>query len=170
MTFLPWNLTVVESDLIFSGLVGMIDPERPEAAEAVRVAKEAGIRPIMITGDHQDTAEAIAKRLGIIDPNDTEDHVFTGAELNELSDEEFQKVFKQYSVYARVSPEHKVRIVKAWQNDGKVVAMTGDGVNDAPSLKQLILVSVWESQVQRFLRELQIWFLPMITLRQLSLL
>lgn len=125
----------VESDLIFSGLVGMIDPERPEAAEAVRVAKEAGIRPIMITGDHQDTAEAIAKRLGIIDPNDTEDHVFTGAELNELSDEEFQKVFKQYSVYARVSPEHKVRIVKAWQNDGKVVAMTGDGVNDAPSLK-----------------------------------
>ena len=127
--------TVVESDLIFSGLVGMIDPERPEAAEAVRVAKEAGIRPIMITGDHQDTAEAIAKRLGIIDPNDTEDHVFTGAELNELSDEEFQKVFKQYSVYARVSPEHKVRIVKAWQNDGKVVAMTGDGVNDAPSLK-----------------------------------
>ena len=126
---------VVESDLIFSGLVGMIDPERSEAAEAVRVAKEAGIRPIMITGDHQDTAEAIAKRLGIIDPNDMEDHVFTGAELNELSDEEFQKVFKQYSVYARVSPEHKVRIVKAWQNDGKVVAMTGDGVNDAPSLK-----------------------------------
>ena len=126
---------IVESDLIFSGLVGMIDPERPEAAEAVRVAKEAGIRPIMITGDHQDTAEAIAKRLGIIDPNDTEDHVFTGAELNELTDEEFQKVFKQYSVYARVSPEHKVRIVKAWQNEGKVVAMTGDGVNDAPSLK-----------------------------------
>lgn len=126
---------VVENDLVFSGLVGMIDPERPEAAEAVRVAKEAGIRPIMITGDHQDTAEAIAKRLGIIDPNDTEDHVFTGAELNELTDEEFQKVFKQYSVYARVSPEHKVRIVKAWQNDGKVVAMTGDGVNDAPSLK-----------------------------------
>ncbi|MGT2808951.1 cation-translocating P-type ATPase [Streptococcus iniae] len=126
---------VVESDLVFSGLVGMIDPERPEAAQAVKVAKEAGIRPIMITGDHQDTAEAIAKRLGIIDETDNEDHVFTGAELNELSDEEFQKVFKQYSVYARVSPEHKVRIVKAWQNEGKVVAMTGDGVNDAPSLK-----------------------------------
>ena len=126
---------ILENDLIFSGLVGMIDPERPEAAEAVRVAKEAGIRPIMITGDHQDTAEAIAKRLGIIEEGDAEDHVFTGAELNELSDEEFQKVFKQYSVYARVSPEHKVRIVKAWQNDGKVVAMTGDGVNDAPSLK-----------------------------------
>lgn len=125
----------VESELIFSGLVGMIDPERPEAAQAVRVAKEAGIRPIMITGDHQDTAEAIAKRLGIIDESDNENHVFTGAELNDISDEEFQKVFKQYSVYARVSPEHKVRIVKAWQNEGKVVAMTGDGVNDAPSLK-----------------------------------
>lgn len=125
---------IVESDLIFSGLVGMIDPERPEAAKAVAVAKEAGIRPIMITGDHQDTAEAIAKRLGIIE-DDGQDNVFTGAELNELSDEEFQKVFKQYSVYARVSPEHKVRIVKAWQNEGKVVAMTGDGVNDAPSLK-----------------------------------
>ena len=88
----------------------------------------------MITGDHQDTAEAIAKRLGIIE-DDGQNHVFTGAELNELSDDEFQKVFKQYSVYARVSPEHKVRIVKAWQNEGKVVAMTGDGVNDAPSLK-----------------------------------
>ncbi|VUX06902.1 Calcium-transporting ATPase 1 [Streptococcus pasteurianus] len=125
---------IIESDLIFSGLVGMIDPERPEAAKAVAAANEAGIRPIMITGDHQDTAEAIAKRLGIIE-DDGQDHVFTGAELNELSDEEFQKVFKQYSVYARVSPEHKVRIVKAWQNEGKVVAMTGDGVNDAPSLK-----------------------------------
>ncbi|GAA0059890.1 UNVERIFIED_CONTAM: cation-translocating P-type ATPase [Streptococcus canis] len=125
---------VVEANLVFSGLVGMIDPERPEAAQAVKVAKEAGIRPIMITGDHQDTAEAIAKRLGIIE-DDGVDHVFTGAELNELSDEDFQKVFKQYSVYARVSPEHKVRIVKAWQNEGKVVAMTGDGVNDAPSLK-----------------------------------
>ncbi|HEK9990415.1 TPA: cation-translocating P-type ATPase [Streptococcus equi subsp. zooepidemicus] len=125
---------VIEAELIFSGLVGMIDPERPEAAQAVKVAKEAGIRPIMITGDHQDTAEAIAKRLGIIE-EDGLDHVFTGAELNELSDEAFQKVFRQYSVYARVSPEHKVRIVKAWQNEGKVVAMTGDGVNDAPSLK-----------------------------------
>ena len=134
---IPENLTseVLENNLIFTGLIGMIDPERPEAAEAVRVAKEAGIRPIMITGDHQDTAEAIAKRLGIIDENDSEDHVLTGAELNELSDEEFEKVVGQYSVYARVSPEHKVRIVKAWQNQGKVVAMTGDGVNDAPALK-----------------------------------
>lgn len=134
---IPAELTTetLESDLIFTGLIGMIDPERAEAAEAVRVAKEAGIRPIMITGDHQDTAEAIAKRLGIIDENDTENHVLTGAELNNLSDEEFEKVVGQYSVYARVSPEHKVRIVKAWQNQGKVVAMTGDGVNDAPALK-----------------------------------
>ncbi|GGE31990.1 cation-translocating P-type ATPase [Streptococcus himalayensis] len=134
---IPEELTseTLETDLIFTGLIGMIDPERAEAAEAVRVAKEAGIRPIMITGDHQDTAEAIAKRLGIIDANDTEDHVLTGAELNNLSDEEFEKVVGQYSVYARVSPEHKVRIVKAWQNQGKVVAMTGDGVNDAPALK-----------------------------------
>ena len=110
----------------------MIDPERPEAAEAVHVAKEAGIRPIMITGDHQDTAEAIAKRLGIID-DDGIDHVFTGAELNELSDEEFQKVFKQYSVYARVSPEHKVRIVKAWQNDGIGMGITGTEVSKGAS-------------------------------------
>lgn len=134
---IPEDLTseTIEKDLIFTGLIGMIDPERAEAAEAVRVAKEAGIRPIMITGDHQDTAEAIAKRLGIIDATDSEDHVLTGSELNELSDEDFEKVVSQYSVYARVSPEHKVRIVKAWQNQGKVVAMTGDGVNDAPALK-----------------------------------
>ncbi len=134
---IPENLTTetLEQELIFTGLVGMIDPERAEAAEAVRVAKSAGIRPIMITGDHQDTAEAIAKRLGIINDGDPEDHVLTGAELNELSDEDFQKVVKQYSVYARVSPEHKVRIVKAWQKEDKVVAMTGDGVNDAPALK-----------------------------------
>ncbi|MBF0787650.1 MULTISPECIES: cation-translocating P-type ATPase [unclassified Streptococcus] len=134
---IPEEITTetLESDLTFAGLIGMIDPERAEAAEAVCVAKEAGIRPIMITGDHQDTAEAIAKRLGIIEANDTEGHVLTGAELNNLSDEEFEKVVGQYSVYARVSPEHKVRIVKAWQNQGKVVAMTGDGVNDAPALK-----------------------------------
>ncbi|MGX7030672.1 cation-translocating P-type ATPase [Vagococcus zengguangii] len=125
---------VVENNLIFAGLVGMIDPERKEAAEAVRVAKEAGIRPIMITGDHRDTAEAIAARLGIITEGQHE-AVITGAELNELSDEAFAKVVPNYSVYARVSPEHKVRIVKAWQAEGKVVAMTGDGVNDAPALK-----------------------------------
>ncbi|MFV0555817.1 MAG: cation-translocating P-type ATPase [Lactovum sp.] len=132
---IPSDLTQLEENLVFAGLVGMIDPERTEAAEAVRVARAAGIRPIMITGDHQDTAEAIAKRIGIITDEDNEDHVLTGAELNELSDEEFQKQVEQYSVYARVSPEHKVRIVKAWQKEEKVVAMTGDGVNDAPALK-----------------------------------
>ncbi len=125
----------LENDLIFAGLVGMIDPERPEAAGAVKVAKEAGIRPIMITGDHRDTAEAIAGRLGIINPGD-DDAVLTGAELNQMSDADLAQNISKYSVYARVSPEHKVRIVKAWQQEGKVVAMTGDGVNDAPSLKQ----------------------------------
>ncbi|MGM0213445.1 cation-translocating P-type ATPase [Enterococcus sp. AZ109] len=126
---------IIENDLIFAGLVGMIDPERAEAAEAVRVAKSAGVRPIMITGDHKDTAEAIAVRLGIVEKgNDAA--VLTGAELNEMSDEEFAQKVTNYSVYARVSPEHKVRIVKAWQTEGKVVAMTGDGVNDAPALKQ----------------------------------
>ena len=125
----------LENDLIFAGLVGMIDPERAEAAGAVQVAKEAGIRPIMITGDHRDTAEAIAGRLGIIKPGD-DDAVLTGAELNQMSDEELAKNIAKYSVYARVSPEHKVRIVKAWQQEGKVVAMTGDGVNDVPSLTQ----------------------------------
>jgi Ca2+-transporting ATPase len=159
----------LENDLIFAGLIGMIDPERKEAAEAVRVAKEAGIRPIMITGDHQDTAEAIAKRLGIIDEGDTEDHVFTGAELNELSDEEFQKVVTQYSVYARVSPEHKVRIVKAWQNEGKVVAMTGDGVNDAPALKTADIGIGMGSPEQKCLRVPLTWSLPMITSQRLSL-
>ena len=94
----------------------MIDPERAEAAEAVRVAKEAGVRPIMITGDHKDTAEAIAARLGIIEKGD-DASVLTGAQLNEMSDEEFAQKVEHYSVYARVSPEHKVRIVKAWQKE-----------------------------------------------------
>lgn len=125
---------MIEKDLIFSGLIGLIDPERKEAAEAVKVAKEAGIRPVMITGDHRDTAEAIAVRLGIIAKGQHE-AVITGTQLDELSDEEFEHKVHEYSVYARVSPEHKVRIVKAWQQEGKVVAMTGDGVNDAPALK-----------------------------------
>lgn len=125
----------IEHDLIFSGLVGMIDPERKEAAAAIKVAQSAGIRTIMITGDHRDTAQAIAKRLGILRP-DQEDGVLTGGELNDISDEELERTVETYSVYARVSPEHKVRIVKAWQKNGKVVSMTGDGVNDAPSLKQ----------------------------------
>ena len=125
----------IEHDLIFAGLAGMIDPERKEAAAAIKVAQSAGIRTIMITGDHRDTAQAIAKRLGILRP-DQEDGVLTGGELNDISDEELERTVETYSVYARVSPEHKVRIVKAWQKNGKVVSMTGDGVNDAPSLKQ----------------------------------
>ncbi|MFD1421556.1 cation-translocating P-type ATPase [Lactiplantibacillus songbeiensis] len=124
----------VETDLVFAGMVGMIDPERPEVEQAVIEAKSAGIRPLMITGDHRDTAEAIAVRLGIIDAGD-DAAVITGAELDELSDAEFDKKVSDYSVYARVAPEHKVRIVNAWQHRGKVVAMTGDGVNDAPALK-----------------------------------
>lgn len=123
-----------EQDLIFSGLTGMIDPERPEAHAAVAKAKAAGIRPLMITGDHQETAQTIAKRLGIL-PEDSTDGVITGRELSAMSDEQLRQEVEHYSVYARVSPEHKVRIVKAWQSHGKIVAMTGDGVNDAPALK-----------------------------------
>lgn len=128
----------IETDLIFAGLVGMIDPERKEAGDAIAVAKEAGIRTVMITGDHAVTAQAIAERLGILDANDTnnETHVLTGAQLDEISDEELARTVGNYSVYARVSPEHKVRIIKAWQANDVVVSMTGDGVNDAPSLKQ----------------------------------
>lgn len=133
--FTEVNSATVEQNLIFVGLVGMIDPERPEAKAAVAKAKSAGIRTIMITGDHQVTATAIAKRLGIIGEDDT-NCVITGAELDKISDTDFVKCVANYKVYARVSPEHKVRIVKAWQKNGKIVAMTGDGVNDAPSLKQ----------------------------------
>ncbi len=134
MEEVPEKLTSdnTESEMVFVGLVGMIDPPRPEVKEAVRVCAEAGIRPVMITGDHRDTAAAIAMELGII-KDDNE--VITGSELNKISDEAFDDLVVKYSVYARVSPEHKVRIVNAWKKRGKVVAMTGDGVNDAPALK-----------------------------------
>ncbi len=122
----------LERDMYFTGLCGMIDPVRPEVKVAIEECREAGIRPIMITGDHVDTAVAIAKELGIL----TEDaRALTGAQLNELSDEEFEKIFQTISVYARVQPEHKTRIVNAWKKYGFVTAMTGDGVNDAPSIK-----------------------------------
>jgi len=131
---LPDEMTVceLESDLIFGGLVGMIDPPRPESIIAVRTAKEAGIRTIMITGDHIDTATAIAKEIGIYTEGQD---VISGAMLDQMSDDELFHNVKNISVYARVSPECKLRIVQAWQRCGEVVAMTGDGVNDAPALK-----------------------------------
>lgn len=122
----------LENDLCYIGLSGMIDPIRPEVKAAIAECREAGIRPVMITGDHIDTAVAIAKELGIITDAS---QAITGAELDDISDEDFAERVKDYSVYARVQPEHKVRIVKAWRALGKVTAMTGDGVNDAPSIK-----------------------------------
>ena len=122
----------LESNLTYIGMVGMIDPPRLEVKDAVQECKEAGIKTVMITGDHKITAIAIAKSLGILE---NDDEAITGTELEEMSDEELIRNVRKYSVYARVSPEHKVRIVKAWQANGETVAMTGDGVNDAPSLK-----------------------------------
>ncbi|MBS7402571.1 MAG: cation-translocating P-type ATPase [Oscillospiraceae bacterium] len=123
---------VLETDLCFIGLVGMIDPVRPEVKDAIEHCRTAGIRPIMITGDHIDTASAIARELGILSGDDV---AITGAQVSEMSDEEFEKRFRDISVYARVQPEHKVRIVNAWRGAGYITAMTGDGVNDAPSIK-----------------------------------
>ncbi len=127
-----YDSDTVECELCFVGLVGMIDPVRPEVKDAINECRSAGIRPIMITGDHKDTAIAIATQLGIItDPS----QAITGAELDDISDEEFEEAVTKYSVYARVQPEHKTRIVNAWRKRGMVTAMTGDGVNDAPSIK-----------------------------------
>ena len=126
------DMNSLESDLTYIGMVGMIDPARPEVKEAVTKCRTAGIRPVMITGDHKITAVAIAKEIGILREGD---EAITGAELQEMSQEELEKNVQKYSVYARVSPEHKVRIVNAWKSHDEVVAMTGDGVNDAPALK-----------------------------------
>ena len=123
----------LEHDLVFCGLSGMIDPVRPEVADAIREAHDAGIRTVMITGDHIDTAVAIAKNLGIIEDRK---QAITGAELDKLSDEELDARIEDYGVYARVQPEHKTRIVEAWKSRNMIVAMTGDGVNDAPSIKR----------------------------------
>ena len=126
------EMKTIESGLTFIGMVGMIDPPREEAKKAVEKCKHAGIKTVMITGDHKITAVAIAKKLGILE---NENEALTGLELDKISDEQLTKDIRKYSVYARVSPEHKVRIVKAWQTNGEVVAMTGDGVNDSPALK-----------------------------------
>ena len=126
------NSDELEVELCFIGLCGMIDPVRPEVKDAILRCREAGIRPIMITGDHIDTAVAIAKELGILEGGI---RAISGSELNEMSDEEFEQAFKNIGVYARVQPEHKTRIVTAWKKAGYVTAMTGDGVNDAPSIK-----------------------------------
>ena len=122
-----------ETDLVFLGLAAMMDPPRPESRPAVAAARQAGIRTVMITGDHRATAMAVAGRIGIFLPGDL---ALTGARLDRMTEEELEKKLPQISVYARVSPEHKIRIVKAWQNRGHIVAMTGDGVNDAPALKK----------------------------------
>ena len=127
------EMETIEKDLIFIGMVGMIDPPREEAKVAVEKCKTAGIKVVMITGDHKITATAIAKKLGILE---NEEEAITGLELEQMTDVELEKNVRKYSVYARVSPEHKVRIVTAWQKNGEVVAMTGDGVNDSPALKK----------------------------------
>lgn len=127
-----YSSELVEKDMCFVGLVGMIDPVRPEVLPAIEECRKAGIRPIMITGDHRDTAIAIAMQLGII--SDASEAI-TGADLDKISDEDFENEVEKYSVYARVQPEHKTRIVNAWRAKGYITAMTGDGVNDAPSIK-----------------------------------
>lgn len=134
LDFLPHKIdsNTVENNLIFVGLIGMIDPPREGVKEAVRTCKKAGIKTVMITGDHIATAKAIAKELNILNTNDK---AITGQELDKISQKELEKNIAEYSVFARVTPEHKVRIVKAWQKTGAVVAMTGDGVNDSPALK-----------------------------------
>ena len=144
-----------ENDLIFLGLISMMDPPRVESADAVAECIRAGIKPIMITGDHKVTAAAIAKRIGILKD---ESEACEGAEIDNLSDEELKDFVEHVSVYARVSPEHKIRIVRAWQEKGNIVSMTGDGVNDAPALKQADIGVAWESQEVKFPKMQHLWY------------
>lgn len=130
----------LERDLNFVGLVGMIDPARQEVKEAIKIAKQAGIKTVMITGDYIVTAKAIAKELGIMEEGNL---AISSTDLDKISDEELARDIDKYRVFARVAPKDKVRIVEAWQKNDAIVAMTGDGVNDAPALKKLILVAQW---------------------------
>ena len=125
----------MEEDFVFVGIMSMIDPPRPEVKDAIAICKKAGIRVVMITGDHKLTATAVGKELKLIDENHAEEQVLTGEELEKMTDEQLLAVVERTVIYARVAPEHKVRIVKAWKAKDQVVAMTGDGVNDAPALK-----------------------------------
>lgn len=135
-----------ERDLTFVGLLAMMDPPRKESQAAVESCIKAGIKPVMITGDHKITATAIAKQIGILQgPSEA----IEGHEIEKLTDEQLREQVQDFSVYARVTPEHKIRIVNAWQEKGHVVAMTGDGVNDGPALKKPISASRWESPAPR---------------------
>ena len=136
---LPESMTAfdekIEKDMIFVGIMGMIDPPREEVKEAIYLCKKAGIRVVMVTGDHRLTAVAVAKELNLLGENELEGKVLTGEEMDKISDEQLNEMVENVVIYARVSPEHKMRIVKAWKAKEQVVAMTGDGVNDAPALK-----------------------------------
>ena len=138
-----------EQDFTFVGLISMIDPPRPEAIQAVADAKRGGIRTIMITGDHKVTASAIARQLGIFQEGD---EALSGVELDAMSDQELDQRLEKISVYARVSPENKIRIVGAWQRKGRIVSMTGDGVNDAPASRPPTSAWPWASPAPRSAR------------------
>ena len=153
-----------ENHLVFLGLIAMMDPPREESKAAVAECIKAGIRPVMITGDHKITAAAIAKRIGIL--HDLSE-ACEGADIENMSDEQLKEFVPNISVYARVSPEHKIRIVRAWQEKGMIVAMTGDGVNDAPALKQAdigVAMGVTGTEVAK---DAAAWCLQMIILQQL---